>query len=175
MLGIFYRHIWLTSWRYLWVVSVIFIVMLLQWLLNIQELGFFLFGGQIPLSEGLEIIWDGLAGVFSLPTDFTPIAFILISLLQSSALVLLLILRNARQAGKKAAKQAGSLGVAVVGAGCVACGGSLMTPLLGLLASNVSIGFASALGDILLALAIILSYMALKDVSNSKYFKLRGK
>ena len=170
MLNTFYKHIWLTNWRYLWVVLAIFIIMLLQWLLNIEELGFFLFGGQIPFSEGLEIIWDGMAGVFSLPTDFTPIAFILISLMQSIAIVMLLILNNAKQAGKQAAKQAGSLGIAVIGAGCVACGGSLMTPLLGLLATNVSIGLASALGDILLALAIILSYMALRSVSNSPYF-----
>lgn len=175
MFKVWYKHVWQTSWRYLWLVLVPLIIGLLQWLLNIEELQFFLFGGQISFIEGLDIIVDGIFSVFTLPTDFTPIAFIIISVLQASAITLLFRLRSARKAGRRAAKQAGSLGVAVIGAGCVACGGSLVTPLLSLVAVNISVGFASVIGDILLMLAIVMSYLALKQVTEHEYFKIGAK
>ena len=92
-----------------------------------------------------------------------PISIILIATFQASAIVLFFIVRRSR---KKAVKQQiGSLAVGLIGSGCVACGGSILTPLLGAVASNVSVALAERISDILLLIAVLLSYRALSQIS----------
>lgn len=60
---------------------------------------------------------------------------------------------------------AGSLGLGLLGAGCVACSGSLLAPILGVVAANISIAAAERIGDILLVAAVMFSYWSLSRIT----------
>jgi len=62
------------------------------------------------------------------------------------------------------------MGLSIIGAGCVACGGSLIAPILSLLATNVSISLAQSLGDILLLMAAVLSFWTLRNIATHPYY-----
>lgn len=173
-LGVWYKYVWQTKWRYLWILLVPVIIALLQWLLNIRLLVEILTSDSgLSLWQKIDVFGDSVGRVFTEIGDWTPISFILISTTQAAAIVLLVILKKEASLAKKyGAKQASSVGVAVVGAGCVACGGSLVTPLLGLLASNVSFALAEGIGSALLLISVIMSIYALNGVTKHPYFKV---
>lgn len=147
----------------------IFVVMLLvlQWLFNIQELRYVLLrDNNLTLLGKVEYMTEAFINIFRYANAFTPISMIIIAALQAMAISLLLLLRKIGRSSKNAsASQLGTLFVAVVGAGCVACGGSLLTPILAAVASGVSLALAEQIGSIVLVLAIILSYVALSRVA----------
>jgi len=172
LIQVWYKQIWQTRWRYLWLLLVPLIIAILQWLLNVSDFRYILTGDSgLSLFERLDVFVDGVGRVFTNLNDWTPIAFLLIALMQATAIILLIILKKQARLDKKTStKQVGSLGVALIGAGCVACGGSLMAPLLSLVATNVSIGVAQSVGDILLLVATALSLYALVVAIKHPYF-----
>ena len=52
-----------------------------------------------------------------------------------------------------------------LGIGCVACGGSVLTPILGVVATNVSISFAESVSILLLLVAVVVSYISMNRVT----------
>lgn len=144
----------------------VLILFILQWLFNYQQLGFIL-GNSTGLSfyDKINFLVEAFINIFRFGSDIVPISMILIALFQSVALTLYLKLRHFATHNKSVKSSVGSLTFGLLGSGCVACGGSLLTPLLGALASNVSVTLAERLGDILLVLAVILSYRALSKVA----------
>lgn len=176
ILSVWYQYIWQTSWRYLWLLFIPVFVAVLQWLLNIELLiDILATDSGLSFFEKIDFIADGVGRVFTELNDWTPLAFILISVFQSTALTLFIVLkRQAKLKKKVAVKQATSMGVAILGAGCVACGGSLVAPLLSVLASNVSVTLAQSVGDILLFAAVLLSLWSLSNIASASYFKKKS-
>ena len=170
---VWYRCVWQTGWRYVWLALVPAVVAVLQWLFNIRLLWDVLFSDNgLSFFNKLDVLFESVWAVFTGLTDWTPIAFVLIAVLQATAITLFITLRRKAQLSRKVtARQAASMGVAIVGAGCVACGGSLVTPLLGLLATNVSLALAESVSDLLLLVAVGLSVYALAKVVRAPYFK----
>jgi hypothetical protein len=173
-LQVWYRYVWQTNWRLLWLVLIPVFVSVLQWLLNIELLvDIFSSNSGLSFLEKIDVIADGVGKVFTQLNDWTPVTFILISVLQAAALVLFIILKRQAIQGRQASlKHATSMSVAIFGAGCVACGGSLVAPILSIIGSNVSIGLAQSIGDVLLLLAVILSWYALTNISKAPYFRV---
>jgi len=172
VLKVWYKYIWQTNWRYLWLLLVPFFIAILQWLLNVSAFRYILTGDiGLSLFERLDVFVDGVGRVFTNINDWTPISFLLIAVFQASAIILLLELKRQKKLERnKSIKQAGSMGLSIIGAGCVACGGSLIAPILSLLATNVSISLAQSLGDILLLMAAVLSFWALRNIATHPYY-----
>ena len=152
-----------TSRIYLLAALFVAILFLLQWLFNIDQLLDIVLGDNpLSVSERLDFLVDGFFNIFRFADDFTPIAMILIALLQAITLTLLISYRSLK---KLRGKQGASLGLSFLGIGCVACGGSVLTPILGLVATNVSVSFAESVSSILLAIALVLSYISMNKVT----------
>lgn len=148
---------------YVWVGLFAVILFILQWLFNINQL-FEVVLGSNPLSIGerIDYLIDGFFNIFRFADDFVPIAMILIAAMQSLTLTLLIWYRGRKRIH---AQQGLALGLSFIGVGCVACGGSILTPLLGVMAANVSVGLAEGLSDLLLLIGLVLSYTSMNHLA----------
>ena len=139
------------------------ILFILQWLFNIDQLLEIVFGDNpLSVADRIDFLADGFVNIFRFADDFIPIAMILIALLQAATLTLLIGFREIK---KLRSAQGASLGLGLLGVGCVACGGSILTPILGLIATNVSVSLAESVSTILLLIALTLSYVSLSKVA----------
>lgn len=137
----------------------ILLIITLQWLFQPQTFWDIITSSALTFSDKLDVIIDGFFAVFQLIDDFTPISFIAIAAFQAIAVVMWLRLRHLTRS-KQAKKQAVALGLGLLGSGCVACSGSVLSPLLTALATNLSISAAQAIGDFVLLFAIGFSIRA---------------
>jgi len=155
-----------SNFFYLNVILFVIVVMLLQWLFSADQLGI-IFDPQFQLSvaDKIDIFVNAFLDIFKFIDDVTPVSFVLIGLFQSVSITLLIKIYYDHKKRVETSKVAGSLGISLLGAGCVACGGSLLTPILGFFAVNISISFAQRISDALLVIAVILSYIALSRIS----------
>lgn len=153
---IFWRYIVTTVWIGPWLLLGSLIIFVLQWLFNIEGLLFIIRYTSQSIGEVIEFLSQGFLNIFRYPDDLTPISFILIAGLQATAVIL--VIRLKASAKPQLRKQTAALGVGLIGAGCVACGGSVLTPVLGALSTTFAAGVVNALSDILLIIAVILSY-----------------
>lgn len=152
-----------TARVYLFAFCFVTILFVLQWLFNIDQLLEVVFGDNaLSFSDRAEFLVDGFINIFRYADDIVPISMILIALMQAVAVTLLISFRSIK---KLQAQQGQAVGFAVFGVGCVACGGSILTPILGLVATNVSVGLAESISNILLVIALVLSYVAMNKVS----------
>lgn len=162
-----FKSIFLASQRLLadsrnvviFMLSFFFIILLLQWLFDYKSFWQIISNSALSFLGKVELVVDGFFAIFKYGNDITPISFILIGLFQALSITMLL---NIKGVSKK--KGAASLTAALIGSGCVACGGSVLTPLLSAIATGVSVAFAQRVGDIVLLVAIVLSYRALSRV-----------
>lgn len=148
-----------------WVFFGTFVVMLfvLQWLFNIDQLSQIVLGDSgLSFNNRATFLVEGFINIFRYGNNFIPLSMILIALLQAVSITLLLSYRDV--VGLRA-HQSLPLGLSFLGVGCVACGGSVLTPILGVVAANVSIGFAESLSILLLLLAIVISYISMNRIS----------
>ena len=157
-------HLVITTSRvYILVPLFMLILFLLQWLFNIDQLVEIVFGDNpLSVADRIDFLADGFVNIFRFADDFVPIAMILIALMQAITLTLLISFRSLK---KLQGAQGASIGLSFLGVGCVACGGSILTPILGIFASNISVSFAESVSDILLAIALVLSYISMNKVT----------
>ncbi len=135
----------------------------LQWLFNIDQLVEIVFGDNpLSIGERIDFLADGFVNIFRFADDFVPISMILIALVQAITLTLLISFRSLK---RLKSSQGASLGLGFLGIGCVACGGSILTPILGLVATNVSVSLAESISTILLGVALVLSYASMNKVA----------
>ena len=146
--------------------SFVAIIFVLQWLLQISTFSEVVTNSSLSISDKLDTFSTAFFDVFRLIDDLTPISFVLIALFQSSSLVMLASLRSSR---KKRRQQFASLGIALIGSGCVACGGSILSPVLGIVAAELSVGLAESIGNFVLIGAIIVSSITWYKIGNMFY------
>jgi len=151
--------IFLTPRRYLFLLLFAVILFTLQWLFNIDQLIDIVFGDN-PLSfaERLSFLYDGFINIFKFADNYVPVSMILIAFMQAATIVLVLSFKTNR---KQTNKQSLSMGLSLLGVGCVACGGSILTPLLAVVAANVSIGLVESISILLLGVGMVFSFVAL--------------
>lgn len=150
------------------IISVIFYE-LIFWLMNLGLLNFLITSSYLTLGEKAGILIGSYTNVFSLPLAPLSFTLFIVSILQGvSAAALIYSIRRERQMGKDTFKSMGGTGLtgllAAFGFGCVACGTSLVTPILTYFFATSSVALASQIGlySILLALvaSLIGAYLA---------------
>ncbi len=139
------------------------IIVLLQWLFLPSSFWTIVTNKALSVTDKLDTLIQAFFDIFRFVDDLTPISFILIALLQATALVTWLALRSI--ISKRRSSQLGSLGIGLIGSGCVACGGSVLSPLLSAIASGISITVAERIGDVVLVGAVYLSFRAWRQIS----------
>lgn len=156
---VWYHSVWYSYGPAVFVVSFIWVLFLLQWLFN-YELFYEIMienRAELAFAERLDIFVDAMLNVFRYANDLTPISLIAISFFQASILTIWWRLRQITRASRL---RMGALGVGILGSGCVACGSSLLPLLLDIVGATLSVTLVQAIGDILLVLAVVLSYRA---------------
>lgn len=160
LFSIIWRDILQTNAVFTFSALFIGIITVLQWLFNIEQLIYILFEqANFSLLDKLQFMLSGFAQIFLQWNNIVPISIILIALFQ--ALTISLLIQDKVHLKHYTAK---GLLVGLVGAGCVACGGSVLVPLVTFLVGAVSIVWLQTIGNILLVLAVVLSYQALSHV-----------
>lgn len=135
-------------------------VFCLQWLFNIDQLFEVILGDSgLTFVERLDFLIDGFLNMFRYSNDFVPFSIILTALLLSLSFVVAYIYR----AKKKVLKP---IGAGLLGVGCVACGGSVVSLGITFLTGSVlSLSLAGLISRVLLLVSVVLSYKSLVDVS----------
>lgn len=163
-----YRNIILSNYLVLEIALFVATLFVLQWLFNLSQFARIITSDALSFWDKIDVFVGAFFDMFNYINDLTPISMITIALFQSLAFTLLVIQKNTDTnsgSQQNISLATGSLGAGMIGVGCVACGGSLLTPILGLFVANVSVSVASAIGDILLVIAVVLSYYSLSKIA----------
>ncbi len=126
----------------------------------------------------LKIIFDAFLGIFGVNRNFLDwLLVFLIALLQGLLIGLVIFIWKRQKRAKKSSKIASggaqsagiATGLAILGAGCPTCGTALVTPILSIIFSSGGYAIAGLVSGIITALAIVVSFFALKKVGLNAY------
>jgi hypothetical protein len=135
----------------------------LQWLFSLDQLVDIVFGNNnLTLLDRVDFLFDGFLNIFKYANDFIPMAMILISLMQAVNITLLIHYKTSKSVRNA---QGLAISLSAVGVGCVACGGSVITPILGFFASTISVTVAESISRLLLLAAIVVSYISMNRMT----------
>ncbi len=119
----------------------------LLWSLNLDLLGYILVDSPLSLLEKMDFILDAYSGIATNYESFQSIIMVIFSVmfvLNLAALVF--VVRGGQKQAIKSKSSVGGLAVAIVGGGCIACGTSIITPLLTSLGAVGSATLSSTIG-----------------------------
>lgn len=159
----FYRAVWHGYYPAIFVAIFFGVLFLLQWVFEYEQFWEVVIvndAGQ-SAAEIFNFLFDALMSFFKYPDDLTPISLMIISFFQAAILVIWLRARELKNAHKASMT---ALGIGLLGAGCVACASSLLSVLLSIFGATISVAFVRTLGDVLLAVAVLLSTYAFVDL-----------
>ena len=128
------------------------LLFVLQWLFNIQILWSIIVTTPVEVPR---VLIEGYLNLFRFGFDLTPVTLVLIAVFQGVSFAVLRFIRQAQR--KKKRQNYGTLGMALLGSGCVACGGSVIAPLIGLFTSGSSVVLSQAISDVILVVAAALA------------------
>lgn len=157
---VWYKSVWYSYGPAVFAGSFTIVLIILQWVFN-YELFYEILVNNVAgltLLERINVFVDAMFNVFQYADDLTPISLILITFFQASAVT---IWWRMHRASSAANVRFGSLGVGLLGSGCVACGSSILPILFNIVGSTLSVSLVQTIGDILLVLAVVLSYRAM--------------
>lgn len=126
------------------------------WSLNFNLLKYIAFEAPVSLYEKIRLFWDVQTGIYSVYSSPQATGILLFGLLfgLNSALITYLIKNNGF---KQIPKKSGGAGLvfAVLGGGCIACGTSILAPLLATIGATSS-AFTTTLSNYFNWIGIIL-------------------
>ncbi len=145
---------------------------LVIWALNLDLLRFTLFESGFALSDKLQIIWDVQTGIYTAYNNAQATGIILFGIFFgiNFALIVKAVRMNSF---KKIPKKSGGAGLffAILSGGCVACGTSILTPIIASLGATAAVS-VEELSNILNWVSIILilySIYKLGEVINNSF------
>lgn len=133
-----------------------FITGFLVWSLNLDLLRFTIIESGFALSDKLRILWDVQTGIYTAYSNMQATGIILFGLLFGINFALIVKAMRSNSL-KKIPKKSGSVSLilAVISGGCVACGTSILAPLLATLGATASVTI-NELSNLLNWISIIL-------------------
>ena len=156
------------SWKYvtLAIVATLTISGLVLWSLNLELLKYIVFEAPISFLDKLDFFTYGYRSVFTTYNSAQSVGLILLSVLFGiNTAIFVYVIR--RQGFKSVPKKSGigAFGLAIVSGGCVACGTSLVAPLLATFGATSSV-FLRDLSTILNWLGSILLLYSIYKLSH---------
>ncbi len=152
------------------------------WLINMLSSGFSKFQllFQLPFPSNLQILLEAFLQIFGVNIAFNDwLPVFAIATLQGTLIGLIVLLwSKQRQQNSANLEKAGIItGLIALGAGCPACGTTLITPLIGAIFSTGGIavaGVASTIATIVTWLAVIIAILSLKRLGEQNYVIIRN-
>lgn len=138
---------------------------IIVWTLNLSTLKYIFFDAPINLGEKLTFFVQGYKGLFTSFDTVQSLTLIVFSILFGINLSLLIFALFSRNKEKLPGASGGvALSSAILGGGCIACGTSLLTPILTTLGIT-SVAFIRSLGSIFLVVGSILTIYSIYKLS----------
>jgi hypothetical protein len=121
---------------------------MLLWIFNFDLFLYILTNSDISAGEKLTVFIQSYASLITNFENFAAIILVLFALLLGINMALLaFVMKNiGASIGKESGKSGLSLFAAVLGAGCAACGTSILAPVLTAVGSTATIGLVEAIG-----------------------------
>lgn len=156
---------WLTFFA-----STLLIMGFIIWSLNYELIGYILLDAPLTFWGKLEFFLDGYRSLFISFDSIQSFGILLFSVAFGiNTSMLIFALKRSKQQPQKKGKAAGAssslaLGSAVIGGGCIACGTSLITPLLTTLGLT-SVGLVRNIGSFFLYAGSLLTIYSIYKLS----------
>lgn len=134
---------------------------LLQWLFQLDLLIEVFQNPALSTADKIDFMLDSFRAIFTTGLDVVPVMFVIIAGSMAISVTMTIIQSRQASASKRGSS---SIAMGLVGSGCVACGGSVISPIVSLFVSGSSVSAANALqafGDVILVIGAILSLRAL--------------
>lgn len=139
----------------------VLIVFILQWLFAYDQL-IYVFK-NFGVVEVVRYLIEGSINFYTYVFyGFIPLAILTVAIILGVVLSLRHFVAKGHFSSKK---QSASAGVALIGAGCIACGGSILTPLLSSLNAGVASFYPELLSAAFLFLAVVLAVISLYEIA----------
>ncbi len=132
------------------------IIAVMLWSLNLNLLGYILFEANLPLGEKISFFTYAYQSLFTNINDIFSASIVVFALLFGTNTALLT--KAIRQNGLRSAPKKGGLGAtgaAILSGGCVACGTSIVAPIISSLGASSSALLLRDLGTIITILGIV--------------------
>lgn len=145
----------------------------LQWLFQLDLLIDVFRNPALDVADKIDFMLDAFKAIFTSGLDIVPVMFTIIATSMAISVTFMII-----QSKHSSAKKRGSSSIimGVFGSGCVACGGSVISPVVSLFVSGTSVAASNTiqtLGDIVLVIAAVLSVRALMSTAE-EYARVVG-
>lgn len=144
--------------------------LVLRYLFSLQVLATIVTSSAVSTLEKASLILfgflpDSIGEFITFLIDPVGLLLFIVALLQGVTVTVLIFVRrraNRRQATRGAAS---GFTVSLLGSGCIACGGSILYPLLASLGSQAAVTLSQTIGVIAGVLAVVLIIYALRNIS----------
>ncbi len=136
---------------------------LLLWLFNLDLIMYILFSAPISVVEKLDFFFSVFWGIFTTYNSIQAVGIVVFSVLFGINLALLVFALRHRTANSLPKKSGASgLILAVVGGGCLACGTSLLAPLLATAGASSTVALQDLAGLLQWTASIFITYSIYK-------------
>ncbi|MEX0932091.1 MAG: hypothetical protein WDZ81_00610 [Candidatus Saccharimonadales bacterium] len=143
------------------------ILLVLLWLFNLPLLSYVFSETNLSLPAKIFFVFEGLGNVFKFFNNSVPILLTSVAVVQGLALSHYVYLRKRKLPKRKLLKKStGSFAFSLIGSGCVACGGSIIYPVVALVSASAASGLSRIIGEALNLLALILALYALWGIAS---------
>ncbi len=131
-------------------------------------------GLKLVLSGSLSVLFKAFLGLFGVGRSFSDWAVVFfIAVLQGVLIGLVALVWKKRKDDSSNSDNLQSTGLAaglaILGTGCPTCGTTLLTPVIGAVVGSGGLAMAGAISSALTALAVIVSFFALKRMGQEAY------
>ena len=117
------------------------------WSLNLDLLSYVFIESGLPFSEKVSFFISVYKGIFVSSGQLPAVTMILLSILFGINISsMIFVIKNRKHQKKEYGSTATGLSLAIIGGGCVACGTSVLTPLLLTLGAGGVVSYLSEIG-----------------------------
>ncbi len=127
------------------------------WSLNVELLWFVLVKSPLSLFQKVEFVLEIFNGIMTNYEHLQIFTMLLFSgLFGINTAVLVFVVKRGQKQALKSGSSVGGLTAAIIGGGCIACGTSIITPLVTSLGATATVGLNNTLGMVVNVVGIVL-------------------
>lgn len=127
------------------------------WSLNLDLLRYILFEAPLGLFDKFDFVIEIYGGILTNYGSFQAMIMVLFSVLFGiNAAMLLFVVKSGHRDAVRSKSSVGGLFAAIIGGGCIACGTSIITPIVASFGATATVGLNNAIGTVVNLIGILL-------------------
>jgi len=120
---------------------------IILWSLNLDLLRYILFEAPLGLFDKFDFVIEIYGGIATNYENFQSFIMVIFSVLFGiNMAVLVYVVRAGQRDAVKSKSSVGGLTAAIIGGGCIACGTSIITPIVASFGATATVGLNNAIG-----------------------------